>query len=127
MKWLWENTSVSFVIEVDTDKKMMEQIEEAIKTNPTADTYYQSARYLQEEGKMQQQALVWLQKAHDLAGDKYYIHRVWSLVLAQVEDYAEAIVHAEKSKELAALEGKDEFVRMNEVSIITWKGFLKRP
>lgn len=127
MKWLWENTSVSFVIEVDTDKKMMEQIEEAIKTNPTADTYYQSARYLQEEGKMQPQALVWLQKAHDLAGDKYYIHRVWSLVLAQVEDYAEAIVHAEKSKELAALEGKDEFVRMNEVSIITWKGFLKRP
>lgn len=127
MKWLWENTSVSFVMEVDTDKKMMEQIEEAIKTNPTADTYYQSARYLQEEGKMQQQALVWLQQAHELAGDKYYIHRVWSLVLAQTEDYDEAIVHAVKSKELAALEGKDEFVRMNEASIKVWKGLLKKP
>ncbi|MEP2668163.1 MAG: DUF2911 domain-containing protein [Cyclobacteriaceae bacterium] len=127
MKWLWENTSVSFVMEVDTNKKMMELIEEAIKANPTADTYYQSARYLQEERKMQQQALVWLQQAHELAGDKYYIHRVWSLVLAQTEDYDEAIVHAVKSKELAALDGKDEFVRMNEASIKVWKELLKKP
>ncbi|MBZ0247557.1 MAG: DUF2911 domain-containing protein [Cyclobacteriaceae bacterium] len=127
MKWLWENTSISFMIEVDTDKKMMEQIEEAIQSNPTADTYYQSARYLQEEQKMQKEALLWLAKAHELAGDKYYIHRVWSLVLAQVKDYALAITHAEKSKELAALENKDEFVRMNEASIKEWKGYLKKP
>lgn len=125
MKWLWENTSISFMIEVDTDKKMMEQIEAAITSNPTADTYYQSARYLQEEHKMQQQALVWLAKAHELAGDKYYIHRVWSLVLAQVKDYPEAIVHAQKSKELAALENKDEFVRMNEASIKEWRSLNK--
>lgn len=127
MKWLWENTSISFMIEVDTDKKMMEQIEEAIQSNPTADTYYQSARYLQEEQKMQKEALLWLAKAHELAGDKYYIHRVWSLVLAQVKDYTSAITHAEKSKELAALENKDEFVRMNEASIKEWKGYLKKP
>jgi REP element-mobilizing transposase RayT len=127
MKWLWEYTSISFKIEVDTDKKMMEQIEDAIATNPTADTYYQSARYLQEENKMQKQALLWLDKAHDLAGDKYYIHRVWSLVLAQVKDYTEAIAHAEKSKELAALENKDEFVRMNESSIKEWRSLLKKP
>ncbi|MEQ9414904.1 MAG: hypothetical protein RIF39_13790, partial [Cyclobacteriaceae bacterium] len=62
----------------------------------------------------------------ELAGDKYYIHRVWSLVLAQVKDYPEAIVHAQKSKELAALENKDEFVRMNEASIKEWSG-LKKP
>lgn len=120
MKWLWENTSVSFLIEVDTDKKMMDQIEEALRSNPTADTYYHAARYLQEENKMQQKALEWLEHAHKLAGDKYYIHRVWSLVWAQVENYNKAIHHAEKSKALAALEGKDEFVRMNEASIKAW-------
>jgi hypothetical protein len=76
---------------------------------------------------MQKEALLWLAKAHELAGDKYYIHRVWSLVLAQVKDYALAITHAEKSKELAALENKDEFVRMNEASIKEWKGYLKKP
>lgn len=121
MIWVWEHTKISFVIEVDTDKKMMEQIEEAIRNNPTADTYYQSARYLQEENKMQDKALQWLAKAHELAGDKYYIHRVWSLVLAQVEDYTSAIEHAALSKQLAALEGKDEFVRMNEASIKAWR------
>lgn len=121
MIWVWEHTKISFVIEVDTDKKMMEQIEEAIRNNPTADTYYQSARYLQEENKMQDKALQWLAKAHELAGDKYYIHRVWSLVLAQVEDYTSAIEHAALSKQLAALEDKDEFVRMNEASIKAWR------
>lgn len=121
MTWTWEKTRVSFLIEVDTDSKMMSQIESAIESNPTADTYYQSARYLQEENKMHQQALLWLEKAHQLAGDKYYIHRVWALVLAQSGDYVNAIMHAEKSKQLAALESKDEFVRMNELSIEEWQ------
>lgn len=124
MVWLWENTKISFLIEADTDVQMMDQIRKALSSAPTADTYYQSARYLQEEGKMQQQALEWLEKAHALAGDKYYIHRVWALVLSQIENYKLAIIHAEKSKELAALENKDEFVRMNESSIKEWKSLL---
>jgi len=127
MVWLWENTKISFSIQVDTEKKMMEQINRQIKENPNADTYYQAARYLQEEGKMQQEALAWLEKAHALTGDKYYIHRVWSLVLEQTGDYRSAIIHAEKSKILAAGEGKDEFVRMNEASIQEWKKRLNQP
>ena len=120
MVWLWENTKISFLIEVNTDNQMMAQIQKAIVENPTADTFYQSARYLQEEGKMQKQAIEWLEQAQKLAGDKYYIHRVWGLVLAQLKDYPSAITHAEKSKELAAHENKDEFVRMNEASIVEW-------
>ncbi len=124
MVWLWENTKVSFKIEVDTDKKMMEQIEKLIVEKPTADTFYQSARYLQEQNKMQVRAIDWLTKAQQLAGDKYYIHRVWALVLAQIEEYAQAIEHANLSKKLAALEGKDEFVRMNESSVEDWNARL---
>ena len=127
MAWLWENTKISFSIQVGTERKMMEQINRQIKENPTADTYYQAARYLQEEGKMHKEALAWLEKAHQLAGDKYYIHRVWSLVLGQTGDYSAAIIHAEKSKALAAGEGKDEFVRMNEASIQEWKKRLDQP
>lgn len=126
MVWLWENTRISFLIEVETDAQMMAKISRAIDDAPTADTYYQAARYLQEEGKRQQDALQWLEKAHQLAGDKYYIHRVWALVLAQMENYKEAIIHAEKSKRLAARENKDEFVRMNEASIVAWKKLLSQ-
>ena len=121
MEWRWENTLIRFRIEVDTDAKVMAEIYRQIKENPTADTYYQSARYLQEEEKMPDQALVWLEKAHELAGDKYYIHRVWALVLAQKEEYKEAIIHARKSMEIADSLGKDEFVRMNQKSIEAWK------
>jgi tetratricopeptide (TPR) repeat protein len=106
---------------------MMEQIYMSIADNPTADTYYQSARYLQEENKMQEKALEWLSKANDLAGDQYYIHRVWSLVLAQMKEYDAAIEHAEKSKILASLQGKDEFVRMNEFSIQEWRKASGKP
>ncbi len=125
MVWLWENTRISFLIEVDTDRQMMDQIDKAIGSTPTADTYYQSARYLQEQSKRQTTALEWLEKAQALVGDKYYIHRVWALVLSQIQDYELAIVHAEKSKQLAALESKDEFVRMNEASIKEWRALLK--
>lgn len=119
--WEWENTRISFSIEFDTKKKMLKEIERSVSINPTADTYYESARYLQEEGVQLTKAREYLVKAHALAGDTYYIHRIWSLVEAELKNYPEAIQHALKSKELAAKEGKDEFVRMNEKSIAEWK------
>lgn len=117
----WENTRIHFLLEFDTQKNMLKEIQSKVKTNPTADTYYESARYLQEEAIKPLLAKEYLEKAHQLAGDKYYIHRIWSLVEAQLGNYLDAIRHANQSKELAAKEGKDEFVRMNEKSIGEWK------
>jgi hypothetical protein len=123
--WRWENTVIQFSLSFDTRKKMMHEIATKIKGNPTAATYYESARYLQEESAFPERAREYLMKAHQLAGDKYYIHRVWALVEAQMGNFEEAIVHATRSKELAASEGKDEFVRMNEKSISEWSAKLK--
>lgn len=117
----WENTQVSFQVGVFTDKLVMQNIYKQIEENSTATTYYQSARYLQEQGKMQHEALEWLEKAQGLTGDKYYIHRVKSLVQSQLKDYAAAIVSAEKSLELAGAQNKDEFVRMNQKNIDLWR------
>ena len=41
MTWTWEQTRISFLVEVDTDSKMMRQIENEIANNTKADTYYQ--------------------------------------------------------------------------------------
>ena len=119
--WEWENTRIQFLLEFDTQKKMLKEIETKVLKNPTADTYYESARYLQEEGIMTELALDYLLKAHNLVGDKYYIHRIWALVEAQLGNYDQAILHAQISKGLAEKERKDEFVRMNEKSIEEWK------
>ena len=115
----------AFPIDVDTHTPMMYQILTEIKKNPSAQNYYESARYLQEQGKEYPMALNYLEKAIELGGDTYYFHRVKSLVEAELGDYTSAIKSAEKSLELAAKEEKDEFVSMNKKNIILWKEKLK--
>lgn len=124
MEWSWENTKIAFKMEVDTHAKVMAEIAQQIENNPTAATYYQAARYLQEEDRTPQQARQWLIKAQELAGDKYYIHRVRSLVEAKLGNYEVALKHAQKSKAIAAELGKDEFVRMNDANIQKWQYIL---
>ncbi|MBT8182371.1 MAG: hypothetical protein KJO53_12370, partial [Eudoraea sp.] len=121
MLWIWENTLISIPIAVDTDSKMMEEIATGIKENPAAQTYYEAARYLQEQGKLYTRALLYLNKAIEIGGDTYYFYRVKSLVEAALEDYGSAINSAQKSLELAQKEDKDEFVRMNEQNISLWR------
>lgn len=121
MVWIWENIRITIPITVDTDSRMMEEIASGLKENPTAQTYYEAARYLQEQGKLYAQALLYLNKAIEIGGETYYFYRVKSMVEAALEDYASAIISAQKSLELAQKEDKDEFVRMNEQNISLWR------
>ena len=121
MVWYWANTKITVPIQVDTHAQMLTEIERQLKENPSAQTYYESARYLQEQGKEYSIALKYLEKAIVLGGDTYFFYRVKSLVEAALGDYPSAIKSAEKSLELAAKEEKDEFVRMNKKNIIIWK------
>lgn len=125
MKWIWQNTQVAIPIAVDTRAVMQSRINEAIANNPSAQTYYEAARYFQEEEINYEVSLKYLDKALELGGDTYYFHRVRSLVLADLGHYAEAIQAAERSRDLAAAEGKDEFVRMNEKNIKAWNRKLR--
>jgi len=123
----WENTEINIPIKIDTHGLMEEEIEIKLADNPTAQTYYEAARYYQEQNIKFETALQYLIKAIEIGGDTYYFHRVKSLVEAALGDYKTAIYSANKSKELAAKEGKDEFVRMNDKSIGLWKDkLLKR-
>ncbi len=121
MQWKWGNTSVSIPIAVNTQKEMMQAIEKSLKGNPGAQTYYEAARYLQEEGIESSRALQYLEIAIAIGGDTYYFYRVKSLVEAAMKNYQEAIKSAERSLVLAQAEGKDEFVRMNQENIVRWK------
>ena len=125
MQLLWEHTKIVIPISVDTDGVMEQEIQKKLRDNPTAQTYYESARYLQERGKQFSTALGYLNKAIELGGDTYYFHRVKSLVEAALEDYPAAITSAKKSMALAAAEDKDEFVRMNQKNITLWSARLK--
>ncbi|MFK7813958.1 MAG: DUF2911 domain-containing protein [Maribacter sp.] len=123
--WHWENTKIVIPIYVDTQGKMEEQISKALQTGPSAQSYYESARYYVEQGIKYTVALEYLNKALELGGDTYYYHRVKSLAEAAMKDYKSAIESAQKSLDLAEVQGKDEFVRMNQKNIDLWKGKLE--
>nr|WP_299074316.1 DUF2911 domain-containing protein [uncultured Allomuricauda sp.] len=126
MTLTWANTQVNIPFSVDTHVQMEKEILRQIASNPTAQTYYEAARYLQEQEKDYGRALVYLNKALELGGDTYYFHRVKSLVEAALGDYESAVRSAEKSLEISKSLEKDEFVRMNEKNIHLWKLLLKK-
>ena len=117
----WANTEIRIPIKIDTGSLMEIEIVKQLKDNPTAQTYYEAARYYQEQHIKYGTALEYLKKAIELGGDTYYFYRVKSLVEAALGDFKTAISSAHKSMELAALQDKDEFVRMNEKNIAKWK------
>jgi len=117
----WANTEIRIPIKIDTGSLMEIEITKQLKDNPTAQTYYEAARYYQEQHIKYGTALEYLKKAIELGGDTYYFYRVKSLVEAALGDFKTAISSAHKSMELAALQDKDEFVRMNEKNIAKWK------
>lgn len=125
MIFSWENTSVSIPILVDTKAKMEEQIAKELQPGPSAQTYYEVARYYVEQEIKYTEALEYLNKALALGGDTYYFYRVKSLAQAALENYEPAIVSAQRSLELAQGQGKDEFVRINQKNIALWTKQLK--
>ncbi|WP_350291262.1 DUF2911 domain-containing protein [uncultured Croceitalea sp.] len=122
---IWADTKVSLPFKVDTEAQMELEITAQLKENPTAQTYYEAARYLQEKGSDFQRALNYLNLALELGGDTYYFHRVKSIVEAELGNYKAAISSAQKSLKIATALEKDEFVRMNEQNIKKWKALLK--
>lgn len=122
----WGTTQVSVPMYFDTKSIMQLQIDEKLVNSPTAQTYYEIARYYQEQGIYQDKALGYVEKSIEKAGDTYYFYRVKSLILADLLRYNEAITAAEISLKLAEIEGKDEFVRLNLNSISNWKTLRKK-
>ena len=116
----WGDVEVVIPIRVDTKQLMDVQIQEQLNGNATAQTYYEIARYYQEQGTRQELALEYVNTALEMNGSTYYYHKVKSLVLADLGRYTEAMNEATTSKELAEKEGKDEFVRLNEENLRKW-------
>jgi tetratricopeptide (TPR) repeat protein len=125
MIWHWSNTSVTISVNFNTTGMMEEQIKQKLIPGAPAQTYYEAARFYVEQNMKYDEALIYLNKAIELGGDTYYYHRVKSLAEVELGDYKAAIKSAKKSLELAQLQDKDEFVRMNQKNIDLWNTALK--
>jgi len=120
LELLWENTRIVIPIQVDTDSKVMADIKSTM-AGPKANDYYAAARYYYEENKDMAQALEWVDKNLEMAGEKFWVLRLKASILARLGRYQEAIAVANRSTELAKAEGNTDYPRMNEESIAEWK------
>lgn len=115
MNIMWENTIVPIHLQFDVDSRVMKNIDKVL-AGPSSDDYYQAARYYFDSGKDLTQAVGWIQKANQMDA-KYWKLRVESMILAKLGRKSEAIEAAIKSKTMAAAEGNEEYVKMNEEAI----------
>ena len=115
---MWENTMVSIPFTNDIDSKIMAQIKQKLD-GPTQGDYYAMSQYYFDSGKELSKSLEFIDKA--LAkGERFWMLRHKSLVLAKMGDKKAAIEAAKKSL-AAAQEAKNaDYVRMNEKSIAEW-------
>ncbi len=119
----WENTKVSFALEMSTDEAVMAQLERMMK-NPEASlagTYYQAAQYYFDTDRDTEKALTWVNKALEYNPNPYWVIRLKSRILAKKKDYKAAIETANMSIEKATEAGNMDYVKMNKDAIAKWE------
>jgi len=120
LEFSWEKTLVALKFEVPTQKTAMASIDKAL-AGPTAGDYFSSAQYLNQSNGDMNKALEYINKALDLNKEKpFWYTRQKSLIQAKLGDKKGAIETAKISLEAAVKEKNDDYVKMNNDSIIEW-------
>jgi hypothetical protein len=118
---LWENTLVSFEVDVNTDERVMASIKQALDPASDAGKYNTAANYYFTTGKDLNQALAWINKSIELSPDSFYSYYLKSNIQAKMGNYKDAVTTAQKSKDMATQAKNDEFVTMNQNNITKWQ------
>lgn len=118
---VWENTSVVIPFTVDTDAKVMSNIER-IMAGPSGRDYYVAAAYLLDEGKDLKTALDWMHKSIEKDGERFWVLRTKGLIEKELGMKDAAIKSLNKSSDLAREMGNEGYPRMNNETIAEIKG-----
>ncbi len=119
LMFIWDKTGVTVPITVNT----AEAVEASIKSvmdGPSANDYYAAGVYYFNAKKDNKQALDWVNMAIDKGYDRFWVQRQKSLIQAAMGDKKGAIASAKKSLEMAKEAGSDDYVKMNNESIMEW-------
>jgi Protein of unknown function (DUF2911) len=115
----WERTRVTIPVDLNTDEKVMADIKKTLE-GPDGRTFYSAAQYYFQENKNLDEALGYCNKALE-KGEKFWMLRLKSQILAKQNKFKDAISVAERSTELATKEGNADYPRMNAKSIEEWR------
>ncbi len=115
---MWENTAVGVNITTEVESTVMKNIDKVI-AGPSANDYYQAARFYFDNGKDLSKALEWIQKSTSM-DPRYWTVHVEALILAKSGKVQDAIKTAEKSRMMAEQAGSDDYVSLNNKAIAEW-------
>ena len=117
---LWDNVYVGVPIKTNTEQAVEASISK-VMAGPGASDYYNAASYYLSNKKDLNKALEWVNKSIAMGNERFWVYRTKALIQAELGDKAGAIASANKSTELAREAKNDEFVKMNEASIMEWR------
>lgn len=109
---IWDNVAVSLPVTVEIDSKIMAQIKTMEEANNLP--YFSAAMYYVQNGKDQNQALAWFDKAITQDPKAFWVYHQKANLLAKMGKKQEAIASANKSIELAKEAKNDDYVALNE-------------
>lgn len=109
---IWDKTMVTVPISVDVDKKVMAQIDDAMKNDSRP--YFNAAMYYMDNNKDLNKALEWFNKAADQNPEAFWVLYQKAKCLGKLGKKADAIATAKKSIELAQKAKNDDYVKLNE-------------
>jgi hypothetical protein len=109
---MWDRTGVNVPITIDSDKKIMGQIDQLM--NRDNRPYFAAAMYYMENGKDVNQALSWFDKAVEMNPNAFYMHYQRANALAKLGRKKEAMDASMKSMSQAKEQNNQDYVRLNE-------------
>lgn len=122
---LWETTGVNIKVEVPTDKIVSANIDK-VMNGPTANDYYNAAKYYREAGKDLKMALEWMNRAVQMGYNQFWVLNQKALIESDLGKYKDAIVSASQSLEKAKAAGNNDYVKMNQDLIQECTAKLKK-
>lgn len=109
---LWENTGINLHLKTDVDKRIMANIQEAMKGDKKP--YYMSAIWYYYHGKDANQALAWMQEADKAQPQAFNIKYWLARLQLKTGDKKSAIASANEGVKLSEAQNNQEYVRMNK-------------
>jgi tetratricopeptide (TPR) repeat protein len=117
---IWETTLITVKFEVPTQKIAMASIDKVL-AGPSAGDYYSSAQYYYQSKIDNSKALTYINKAIELNKETpYWYTRLKSLIQAKLGDKKGAIDTAKLSLAAATVAKNNDYIRMNQDSILEW-------
>lgn len=112
LQLVWENTLIPIHLETDVDRRVMANIDEAMKGEKKP--YYTAAIYYYNHDKDMNKALLWINEFDKTHPDAYNAKYWKAKIQLKLGDKAGAIASANEGLKLAMAEPSAEYIRLNK-------------